>query len=103
MEEEIEKIKSPHPIIVGFGPSFDELTEFRLVVEGTVLQMKDLNMAVHCCFGCYWVFDISYPNTIFLLLEHMVYGLPPFQRMPTTVVTTIDSISKVSLLTPELN
>ena len=97
LDEEIENIQQLHPIVIAFGPTMDELIEFRVVAEGTVFVVKDMNSAVHACFAIYWVFDMKYPSTmknILLTLENLVYKIPTSQNLPTTVLTTIDSISR---------
>ena len=65
VEEEIEKIKSPHPIIVGFGPSFDELTEFHISATSSKLYIQcysfNHSLVNRYCVIFLWHFTILSP------------------------------------------
>ena len=98
MEEEIAKLDIEYSYVAAFGTSMDHLQDSRLVIENNIVVTPGLNTALHCCFAAYWVFDIKYPacaRNILLFLESLVYKLPTSQRMPTTVVTMIESISRI--------
>ena len=99
MEEEIGRHGIEYPCVAGFGLSLNELQDFCLVIiENNVVIMPELNTAMHCGFSAYWVFSIKYlasAKNLLLFLERIVYDLPSSQHLPSNVVTTIDSVSKV--------
>ena len=100
LEDEISRLALEYPYIACFGESMDNLQDSCVVVENNIMQMPSVNMAVHCCFGAYWVFGMKYPpcaRYLLLFLENVVYELPISQRLPTSVITMIDSLTKCDL------
>ena len=76
----------------------NELQDFRLVIENNVVIMPKLNTDMHCGFSAYTGYSASnIPQVlkILLFLERVVYDLHSSQHLPSNVVTTTDSVSKV--------
>lgn len=100
VEKEIARLATEYPYVAAFGPTLDELQDPRLVIENNIIVMPNLSMALHACFAAYFVFDIQYPmfaHSLLLFLEKIVYEFPSSQRLPTTVITFMDSISKIKV------
>ena len=77
------------PYIAAFGLTVDELTSVKLVIEReNVLSMPSIAVTLHCCFACYYLYNISFPanfSTMLLFLEQYVYNLRPSQKLPVCV------------------
>ncbi len=84
---------------MAFGTSFDELSDFKIVIEKeNVITMPCLDTAIHCCFAAYYIYNISYPpdlGPLMLFLEQYVYHLKPSHKLPLTVSIIIDCLEKV--------
>ena len=86
------------PYIAGFGVTFDELTDFKVVIENdNILTMPSLEMALKCCFAAYFVYNISYPPdlTPFLLFMEHVFNLKPTKKLPLSVTIMIETLGKL--------
>ncbi len=97
----MDSIECRAPFIAAFGRNKDELVEFKLVIEReNILAMPSLNVAVHCCFASYYIYNISYPpdfSSILLFLEQSIYlfNVKPSQKLPLSVSVIIDSLKKL--------
>ena len=48
----------------GFGSTFDDLTDFKVVIEKeNILTMPSIDMALKCCFAAYFVYNIHIHQT----------------------------------------
>lgn len=98
IEESIEGVQRHTPFIVAFGSSDDDLSDTKIVIEKeNILSMPTLDMAVHCCFAAYYIFNISYPpdlSPFLLFLEQYIYRLKASQKLPLTVSIVMDCLEK---------
>lgn len=94
----MESVECKAPYIAAFGPSLDELCEFKVVVEkDNVVAMPSMDFALHCCFAAYYIYNISYPPDLrpyLLFLEQYVYRLRPSQKLPLTISIVVDGLEK---------
>lgn len=83
------------PSIVGFGEN-----DVKVVVEGTILPMPCMVTAIHFCFSCFYVLNISFPtdfNNIMLFLEKFIYCLKSsVSKLPLCVLGLQDNLSRIS-------
>lgn len=97
--ESLDGVDCRAPYIAAFGISFDQLTDFKVVIEKeNVLPMPSVAVALHCCFASYYLYNISYPsefNHIMLFLEQYVYCIKPSRKLPLSVAVIIDCLEKV--------
>lgn len=86
------------PFIVAFGTTTDDLSDTKIVMEReNILSMPSLDMAVHCCFAAYYIYNISYPPDFIpflMFLEQYIYRLKPSNKLPLTVSLIMDSLEK---------
>lgn len=98
IEESLESVECKAPYIAAFGPSLDELSEFKVVIEkDNVISMPSVDTALHCCFAAYYIYNITYPPELrpyLLFLEQYVYCLKPSLKLPLTVSIIVDSLEK---------
>ena len=99
VEKCIEKLECDAACIAAFGETKSSLSDFKVIIEReNVLSMPSLQMAIHCCFAIYYIFNISYPSAtapLLLFLEH-IYQLPPSKKAPLSVSQFIDSLAKLN-------
>lgn len=99
MDLSLKDIEQKAPFIAAFGRTREELSDFKVVIEGeNILPMHSLRVALHCCFAAYYIYNISYPpdfGTVMLFLEQYVYKLKPSQKVPLSVCLLIDSLEKI--------
>ena len=84
VEESIQSVSSPHPLIVGLGESLNNLVDILVVDENNVLTIPNLMTAVHSCLACYYLFNIAYPpkmKAMGLFLE-AAYQMKPSAKIP---------------------
>ena len=68
IEECLEKVEVQVPVVCSFGVDFSELYEFKLAIErDNVFEMPSLSVALHCCFSAYYIYNISYPQPIYVI------------------------------------
>ena len=88
------------PVIVIFGVTKDSPSDVKVIIEyENILPMPSVMDALHYCFACYYVFNISYPpefHLVMLFLEKYVYGLKSSQKLPLSVSILYDSLQKTS-------
>ena len=74
----------------------DALSDFKLVIEKeNVISVPSLSYALHCCFSCYYIYNISFPadsSPIMVFFEKYVYGLNPSKKLSLTASILIDSL-----------
>ena len=64
----LEEVDLAEPYIAAFGVTLDSITDAKLVIEkDNILNTPSLSIAFHCCIASYFLFNISYPPTSFLL------------------------------------
>lgn len=95
----MDSIECRAPFIAAFGVNKDELVEFKLVIEReNIIAMPSLDVAVHCCFASYYIYNVSYPHhflPILLFFEQYIYMLKPSQKLPLSVSIIVDSLKKL--------
>ena len=62
IEESMKTIVIDAPVVVAFGSTTEEMSDFKLIIErDNIIKMPNLMTAVHCCILS---FNISYPRAI---------------------------------------
>ena len=102
IEESIKEITIDAPIILAFGSTTEDISDFKLIIErNNIITMPTLMTAVNCCISAYYIFNISYPRAIapiMMLLENLVYKIKPSRKLPISLLTTIDSIERANVV-----
>lgn len=100
IERSIETVNCSEPFIAVFGSiaATDDIS-IKVVVENiNIITVTSVEEALHCCFACYYLFDISYPATatpLMLFLEQYFYKMKPSQKFPLSVKQIVDSLEKM--------
>ena len=88
------------PCIVAFGASRNNIEDIKIVIEtDTIIPVANMATAIHFCFACYYIFNMSFPapfKYILLFLEKYVYNLKPSQKLPMSVVLVHDGMERVA-------
>ena len=79
----------------------DALSDFKLVIEReNIISISSLSYALHCCFACYYIYNISFPadsSPIMVFFEKYVYGLKPSKKLSLTASILLDNLETFQL------
>ena len=99
MDESINSLNVSAPCIVAFGASRNHIDNIRVIIESEVVPVANMATAIHFCFSCYYIFNMSFPPSfklILLFLEKFVCNLKPSQKLPMSVVLVHNGMERVS-------